>query len=209
VNVASALEYFVAGRSIAADTDDMRIRRMMLFSVLTTSVVLLCSCSHPDARSTSPPSTGSSTSIPDDLRVSGTVLLHVKAHGVQIYTCMPNASGGLTWSAAVPDADFAADDGTKGKHFAGPTWQLEGGAKIVGQKLREHASPDATAIPWLLLAVKSRQGDAPFATTAFIQRLNTTGGKAPPLTNQKAGDQIRVPYTAEYIFYGPDATTGP
>lgn len=187
----------------------MRIRQIISISALGTLVALLFSCAHPIAGSGDPSLRSAPASVPDDLQVSGSVLLHVKAQGVQIYTCVTDPAGELTWSAAVPQADFVSDDGIKGKHFKGPTWQLDSGAKIVGRKLREHAAPDPSSIPWLLLAVTSHDGDGPFASTVFVQRLNTTGGKAPPISDQKAGEEIRVPYTAEYIFYGPASTTRP
>jgi hypothetical protein len=147
--------------------------------------------------------------LPDELQVTGPVLMHVKAKGVQIYTCVKSTTGDLKWVMKEPKADFVADDGTKGKHFKGPSWQIDGGAKVIGQKLREHPSTDPTAVPWLLLKVVSHEGDGAFATAVYVQRLNTTGGKAPAITDQKPGDEVQVPYTAEYVFYGPGATTRP
>ena len=41
----------------------------------------------------------------------------------------------------------------------------------------------------------------------FIQRINTTGGTAPPISDAKPGDEVLIPYSADYIFYGAGATT--
>ena len=38
---------------------------------------------------------------------------------------------------------------------------------------------DPNAIPWLRLHAVSTEGPGIFADTTFIQRVNTTGGKAP------------------------------
>ena len=64
------------------------------------------------------------------------------------------------------------------------------------------------AIPWLLLDVVGAQdgptGGHRLTSTAFIQRLNTTGGIA-PLTgctlSIDVGKKVSVPYTADYFFY--------
>ena len=39
--------------------------------------------------------------------------------------------------------------------------------------------------------------------TTFIQRVNTTGGKAPSTDGAFVGQVARVPYTADYFFYRP------
>jgi hypothetical protein len=35
----------------------------------------------------------------------------------------------------------------------------------------------------------------------FIQRLNTAGGLAPATAGAAIGQEARVPYTADYLFY--------
>src|ERR1700722_12759521 len=109
----------------------------MRFNSLCTLVFMtLLYCQAPAIESPSTQPAG----LPDELQVTGLVLMHVKANGVQIYTCVKSAAGDLKWVLKEPKADFVADDGTKGKHFKGPSWQIDGGAKVVGQKLREHPS---------------------------------------------------------------------
>jgi hypothetical protein len=44
-------------------------------------------------------------------------------------------------------------------------------------------------------------GPGIFADTTFIQRVNTTGGKAPFENGMFVGQVAKVPYTADYFFY--------
>ena len=42
-----------------------------------------------------------------------------------------------------------------GQHGAGPFWAMNDGGRIVGEVVAKADSPNQTAIPWLLLKVKS------------------------------------------------------
>jgi hypothetical protein len=66
-------------------------------------------------------------------------------------------------------------------------------------------APDASAIPWLLLAAKSHAGEGALANVSFIERVATTGGKAPArgCDATRVDAEQRVPYTASYYFYTP------
>ena len=126
---------------------------------------------------------------------------HFHATGVQIYRW-----SGAAWVFVGPEAVLYADTGGKnkvGKHFAGPTWESVGGSTVVGGAARR-CTPDSTAIPWLSLTAVS--GDRPgiFRRVTFIQRTHTVGGLAPSAPGSAAGQEARVPYTAEYLFYRPD-----
>lgn len=161
------------------------------------------------AESAAPATGPAEITIPTALRVDGPVIMRASATGVQIYTATADAAGALSWVLKEPKADFVTEGGARGKHSAGPTWEIPGNAKITGQKLREVPASDSAAIPWVLLKVKSQQGDGALATATYVQRINTTGGKAPVIGEAKAGDEISVPYTAQYIFYGRGAATRP
>jgi hypothetical protein len=87
-----------------------------------------------------------------------------------------------------------------GTHFAGPTWESNSGSKVVGQRLAA-CTPDPNSIPWLLLAAASTRGPGVFDGVTFVQRVNTVGGKAPSAPGANVGDEVQVPYTAEYSFY--------
>jgi hypothetical protein len=156
------------------------------------------------------PANAPPANMPDNLQVSGSIVAEVHAEGFQVYALKRNAAGNLAWALKAPDATFENANGLRGKHYAGPTWECTtDGSKVVGKKIADHSSPAADAIPWLLLAATSHDGAGIFSTVTFIQRINTTGGKAPASTDGKEGDEIRVPYTAQYIFYGPGAMTVP
>lgn len=66
---------------------------------------------------------------------------------------------------------------------------------------------DPTAIPWLRLAAASTSSGEEggrLADATFIQRIATTGGRAPsPATCAlaTAGTREEIPYTAEYVFW--------
>ena len=102
-------------------------------------------------------------------------------------------------------ADLFDDQANKlGKHYAGPTWEANDGSKVVGEVLTKDNGPDPAAIPWLLLRAKEHAGMGIFSKIASVQRLNTKGGKAPAngCTQAKVGTEVRIPYTADYYFYG-------
>jgi Protein of unknown function (DUF3455) len=126
------------------------------------------------------------------------VAFHAYAEGVQIYGWT-----GASWALVGPEAVLFADaegHGVVGFHYAGPTWQTVSGGKVVGAVL-ERCTPEPDAIPWLLLQALAAEGPGIFQRTTFIQRLNTVGGLAPTEPGDFPGEQVRVPYTAEYFFY--------
>ncbi len=98
------------------------------------------------------------TNLPDEIAASGEkVVLQVHAEGAQIYECKATASGQLSWQFREPIAALVRDGVTVGRHYGGPTWEIEG-SSVVG-KVSGHA-PGATAddIPWLRLNVVRQAG---------------------------------------------------
>jgi Protein of unknown function (DUF3455) len=133
------------------------------------------------------------------------LLLQVHAKGDQIYSC--NADGAnFTWALKAPDAELYAKDGKSfGKHFVGPSWKANDGSQVTGKAAANVPSPDPNSIPWLLVTVVSRSGEGVLARVTSIQRLNTEGGKAPATgcDAAHAGAELRVPYSADYVFFAP------
>lgn len=127
----------------------------------------------------------------------GSVLkFHGYGIGFQVYHW-----NGTSWGAATPDAKIFADPGGHGQvatHFAGPSWRSNSGSTVVGTVLNR-CTPDAASIAWLSLSAV-HSGHGLFADVNFIQRLNTVGGN-PPSTPGALGQEARVPYTADYLFY--------
>ena len=146
--------------------------------------------------------------LPENLKAAANEVMSLqsKATGVQIYTCTARKDDAskYEWSFKAPEAELFDMSGKRiGKHYAGPTWESDDGSKVVGEVKARDNGPDANAIPWLLLSAKSTSGNGVFARTTSIQRLDTTGGKAPAqeCDANQAGKELRVPYTATYIFF--------
>src|ERR1700688_4924697 len=133
------------------------------------------------------------------------LLLQVHAKGDQIYTCKGDAAQ-FAWTLKAPDAQLFDSNGKPfGKHFAGPSWEANDGSRVTGKAIASAASPDADSIPWLLVNILSHDGSGVLSRATTIQRLNTKGGKSPASGCDAAhtGQEVRVPYSADYLFYAP------
>jgi hypothetical protein len=121
------------------------------------------------------------------------------AEGVQIYQCQ-----GTEWKLQAPDARlFDRHRKAVGKHYGGPTWESSDGSSVVGELVARENAPHASAVPWLLLRVKSTSGQGIFSDVTSIQRLQTRGGQPPAGACDASGtaQTVRVPYSARYYFY--------
>jgi hypothetical protein len=145
--------------------------------------------------------------------------LHDHAIGVQVYTCSAlggdggaDAGGtGYAWVLTAPDAIlYDVNFAQVGTHGAGPSWiSTVDGSVVTGSKLQQ-SSPTDTAVPWLLLQASSTSGAGVFSDIAYVQRLNTAGGKAPVTAcdGTTLGGETRVPYSADYYFFTAASTDG-
>jgi hypothetical protein len=127
----------------------------------------------------------------------------VSATGVQANACTRNPAGATGWILKGPDAQlFDPQNKPVGKHYAGPTWEGLDGSKVVGEVKTSMQAPVDKAVPWLLLHTKSHEGSGAFTEARAIVRMATTGGTAPGdgCDEVHAGQELRVPYTAIYIF---------
>jgi hypothetical protein len=142
------------------------------------------------------PSVPSEIAVPEGHKVH----FHGYAIGMQIYTW-----DGSSWGASVPEATLFDDDGNVvAIHYAGPTWQSNSGSKVVGTVELPRITVDPDAIPWLRLRAVTSEGPGILGGTSYIQRVNTTGGKAPATPGAFIGQVVRVPYTADYYFFRQD-----
>jgi Protein of unknown function (DUF3455) len=133
------------------------------------------------------------------------LLLRVHAKGDQVYTCKADGAQ-FTWTLKAPDAQLFDKDGKPfGKHFAGPSWEANDGSRVTGKAVANAPSPDADSIPWLLVNIVSHEGSGVLSRATSIQRLNTKGGKASAsgCDAPHVGQEVRVPYSADYLFYAP------
>lgn len=133
--------------------------------------------------------------IPPELKVEFDRVAY-QGKGVQIYQCGLDGN----WLFQAPRASLYDDDGNLvAEHFSGPTWQAADGSTVVGRVISK-ATPDATAIPWLLLEAASNTGNGSFSRVKYIQRLNTVGGNAPSESCRKS-ELVEVSYSALYVFH--------
>jgi Protein of unknown function (DUF3455) len=134
----------------------------------------------------------------------------VRATGFQIYVCRPDANGKPAWTLKAPDAELFDEQGKPiGKHFGGPTWQLNDGSQVTGKMAAKADAPDPRAIPWLLVTVTGHSGNGKLSGVTSIQRVNTVAGLAPESLAPAAGEctaqigevEFKSSYSADYYFY--------
>ena len=145
--------------------------------------------------------------VPENLRppANEQLLFRVHAKGDQVYVCKGEAEK-FAWTLKAPDAQLFDQDGKAfGKHFAGPSWEANDGSRVMGKAVANAPSPDADSIPWLLVNIVSHEGSGVLSRATTIQRLNTKGGKAPAAgcDSLHSGGEVRVAYSADYLFYAP------
>jgi hypothetical protein len=129
-----------------------------------------------------------------DVPAHSRLLLRAVGSGDQVYGCIDGS-----WVLKAPDAKLLNQEGSViGRHFAGPTWQLNDGSWVKGKAVAKQVAPDSTAVPWLLLESVGATGR--LGSVRFIQRTETQGGNAPDDSCSKSAIR-RVPYTATYSFY--------
>jgi hypothetical protein len=166
--------------------------------------------------------------VPSNLEVPAGYSLFFKGHaiGTQNYVCLPAASG-VAWKQIAPQATLFHQ--VKGRlvqqlttHFLSanpdenglprPTWQHSHDSSQVWARLSQSSTDphyvEQGAIPWLLLEAAGTSrgpgGGFVLAQTAYIQRLNTSGGLAPATGCSQTSDigaLVLVPYSADYYFY--------
>ena len=148
--------------------------------------------------------------VPAELRppANQKAVLVAWATGVQVYECSSDPTTyAWQWRFNGPEAELHDKAGAAiGKHYAGPTWELPDGSKVIGEVRAQAPSPDAAAIPLLLLTAKSNSGSGALRAVQTVQRLDTWGGRAPAeaCSPESSGKVARVPYKATYHFFAPE-----
>ena len=129
-----------------------------------------------------------------------------RARGFQIYVCRPGADGKPAWTLKAPEAELFDEQGKSiGKHFGGPTWQLNDGSQITGKMAAKADAPDPRAIPWLLVTVTANSGSGALSGVTSIQRVNTVAGLAPAEgCKQPSEVEFKSSYSADYYFYAQE-----
>ena len=158
------------------------------------------------------PDAGSPNLIPDGGLPP--MLIHAAGAGTQNYVCQAqvnNDAGTTTYAWVLTGPTATLDDCNAqliGHHFASeagasaPEWETLDNNYVIGSKVAA-VTPDASAVPWLLLKETSNSGAGTIAKTLYIQRLYTTGGVPTTTCDSNAvNTTVQVPYTADYYFYG-------
>jgi hypothetical protein len=150
--------------------------------------------------------------VPDSIQppADEELILMARATGFQIYVCRSGADGKPAWTLKAPEAELFDKQGKLiGKHFGGPTWQLNDGSQITGKMAAKADAPDSKSIPWLLLTVTGHSGSGKLSDVTSIQRVNTVAGLAPEslaptaqeCTAQSGEVEFKSSYSADYYFY--------
>jgi hypothetical protein len=136
--------------------------------------------------------------------VGAVVVATAVGSGVQIYACQVQ-DGKPLWVFQSPAADLFDPQSRQhvGVHGAGPSWTWSDGSALTGTVKAKQPSPDAHAIPWLLLEVRSTGGDGVLSHVAWVRRSETQAGQAPAAgcDASQVGTKLNVPYQALYTFY--------
>jgi hypothetical protein len=180
------------------------MQRLAQTTAMTGFVVLACSLCllAANAQKQPPPDVPAAIQAP----AGEAVVLLAHASGSQIYICQAGADGKYTWTLQAPDAELKDEKGKViGSHFAGPTWKVNDGSEVTGKAAAHLDSPEAGAIPWLLVNVVSHSGTGLLTNVTTIQRIHTHGGKPPAdgCDEPHNNAEMKSSYTADYYFYAP------
>ncbi|MGQ0682823.1 DUF3455 domain-containing protein [Bradyrhizobium sp.] len=146
--------------------------------------------------------------LPESISAPGeTLIVTVHAEGAQVYECKADAAGKLAWQFREPSATLLIDGKTVGRHFAGPSWELDDGSAVAGKVVARAAGASKADIPLLKLAALPQRDRGMLAGTTTIQRLNTRGGAAEGPC-ESTGSMVSVPYAADYAFYRKARASG-
>jgi len=165
----------------------------ILGHLVAAGIVALAGTAAATERATVGPCSGK---IPAELAVpsGNTLVASLDAAGVQVYECTKGA-----WTLKGPEASLVENGRQVGRHYAGPTWELDDGSKVKGTKVAG-ANVDARSVPWLLLRGEA-SGSGRLSGVSFVQRVNTNGGQPPEGSCTATDKTTPVPYTATYCFY--------
>jgi hypothetical protein len=187
-------------------------------TVLTLAMVTLGGWAAPDAQSLVPPVVPAAITVP----AGNELFLIGRGVGTQNYQCQPSDRlGRPAWTLFTPQATLFSDlEDQLTTHFFSPnplegpvvraTWQDSTDSSIVWAKaIGQIEDPTGSgAIAWVLLQQAGSRlgphGGDTLSKATFVQRLNTTGGSAPPTgcdALPDVGHRAFVPYTADYLFY--------
>jgi Protein of unknown function (DUF3455) len=170
--------------------------------VVAVSAVVAAAASARPAPQTAPGDVLDPRTYAPDSRLY--LVLH--ASGVQKYTCQANG----TWLFTDPEATLSKTTGVAkpiGTHYLNfatgrPVWQLNDGSSVEAARTVTVPAGPTNIASLLLQAVTTQPGSGGdrLTGTTWVQRLNTSGGVA-PTGACTPGNQLAVPYSADYLFW--------
>ncbi|HEX4333896.1 MAG TPA: DUF3455 domain-containing protein [Usitatibacter sp.] len=128
----------------------------------------------------------------------------LKAAGVQIYNCKASPDGyEHKWAFVAPEATLSENGAVVGHHGAGPVWESTVDKSGTKGTVKQKQDGGAGNIPWLLASATSNGTEGRFAGVTSVLRVATRGGVEPSggCDAGHAGQDVKVPYTADYYFY--------
>jgi hypothetical protein len=138
--------------------------------------------------------------VPGTIAAPGAIRIAlVHAQGAQVYECKSGATGQLAWQFREPIAALFEEGRTVGRHYAGPSWELDDGSRVTAKVASRAPGATAKDIPMLKLEVATNSGAGRLREAVAIQRLNTKGGVAEGWC-ARPGDLLSVPYAADYAI---------
>jgi len=127
----------------------------------------------------------------------------LSANGVQIFRCEPDKRD-FRWAFRLPEAELRDGRGqVVARHGTGYSFEHVDGSRLLGTIVSYDSASSSDSVPWLLLQTRS-YGQGEFEKVSYVQRINTVGGMPPA---QCSADQVnrvlRVPFSANFVFYRP------
>ncbi|CRM73143.1 hypothetical protein [Pseudomonas sp. 31 R 17] len=146
--------------------------------------------------------------VPDGIKVPDghKVTMETTGVGEITYECRDkaNAPGQTEWTFVGPKAVLNDRNGKAvGSYFGPPaTWQAQDGSTITGTQLAVAPSSPGN-LPYQLVKANPAEGKGAMTGVTYVQRVALKGGVAPgtPCTVANKGQQERVKYQADYIFW--------
>jgi len=132
---------------------------------------------------------------------TGIEVLRLEGRGSQVFRCESQPAG-LRWTYRLPEAELRD---TKGqlvmRHGVNLSFEHVDGSRLVGDIVDHVPSPSGDSLPWLLLKTRVF-GEGALEGISYVQRINTVGGMPPPSCESGQLSQVlRVPFSAEFVFF--------
>lgn len=177
-----------------------------LLLMIGTAFISACSSVGPGAGGSPAASGTAGTPAPSlgffsRIKVDGPPAFQLAAQGVQIFRCEKRDSG-YAWVFRQPEAQLADATGkTVARHGANFSFENADGSRLVATVAEYDDAPNPADLRWLLMNTRS-YGDGAFTGVTQVQRVNTRGGMPPARCEAaQAGQLLRVPFTADFVFY--------